>query len=188
RRPNPRPPRSGRGLGPAASPSPTGAASGPRSTRPGGRPWAASTPERWRREGERRPRRRRVEGRRPEAPGEPPHGPTAAPLLRSNRRGPPMKRSGRPKVVVVTGASSGVGRACVRAFAERGADVALLARGRDGLEAAAKEVEAAGRRALVLPLDVADADAVDRAAQRAEDELGPIDVWVNSAMTAVLAP
>ena len=76
----------------------------------------------------------------------------------------------------------------MRAFAERGADVALIARGREGLEAAAKEVEAAGGRALVLPLDVADADAVDRAAQRVEDELGPIDVWVNSAMTAVLAP
>ncbi len=93
-----------------------------------------------------------------------------------------------PKVVVVTGASSGVGRATVRAFAERGADIALIARGRDGLEGAAKEVEAAGRRALVLPLDIADAEAVDRAAQQAEDELGPIDVWVNSAMTAVLAP
>ncbi len=93
-----------------------------------------------------------------------------------------------PKVVVVTGASSGVGRAAVRAFAERGADVALIARGLDGLEGAAKEVEAAGRRALVLPLDVADAEAVDRAAQQVEDELGPIDVWVNSAMTAVLAP
>ncbi len=94
----------------------------------------------------------------------------------------------RAKVVMVTGASSGVGRATVRAFAERGADVALIARGHDGLEAAAKEVETAGQRALVLPVDVADAAAVDDAAQRAEDELGPIDVWVNSAMTAVLAP
>jgi NADP-dependent 3-hydroxy acid dehydrogenase YdfG len=94
----------------------------------------------------------------------------------------------RAGVVVVTGASSGVGRATARAFAGRGADVALIARGKDGLEAAAKEVEAAGRRALVLPLDVADAGAVDDAAQRAEDELGPVDVWVNSAMTAVLAP
>ncbi|MEA2974202.1 MAG: hypothetical protein QOG82_2660 [Actinomycetota bacterium] len=107
--------------------------------------------------------------------------------MRDPRR-PSSKRPGRPRVVVVTGASSGVGRASVRAFAERGADVALIARGRDGLEAAAKEVEAAGRRALILPLDVADAEAVDRAAQAAEDELGPIDVWVNSAMTAVLAP
>ncbi|MEA2704606.1 MAG: hypothetical protein QOD63_2551, partial [Actinomycetota bacterium] len=94
----------------------------------------------------------------------------------------------RARVVVVTGASSGVGRTAVRAFAERGADVALIARGLDGLEAAAKEVEAAGRRALVLPVDVADADAVDDAAAQAEDALGPIDVWVNSAMTAVLAP
>ncbi len=94
----------------------------------------------------------------------------------------------RRQVVVVTGASSGVGRATARLFAERGADVALIARGIEGLEAAAKEVEAAGGRALVLPLDIAEADAVDRAAQRVEDELGPIDVWVNSAMTAVLAP
>ena len=94
----------------------------------------------------------------------------------------------RARVVVVTGASSGVGRATVRAFAERGADVALIARGVDGLEAAAKEVEAAGGRALVLPLDVADAEAVDAAAGHAEEELGPIDVWVNNAMTAVLAP
>ena len=94
----------------------------------------------------------------------------------------------RRQVVVVTGASSGVGRATARLFAERGADVALIARGVEGLEAAAKEVEAAGGRALVLSLDIAEADAVDRAAQRVEDELGPIDVWVNSAMTAVLAP
>src|SRR5436190_17380562 len=101
-----------------------------------------------------------------------------------------MRRTGRGRrrVVGVTGASSGVGRATVRAFAERGADVALIARGREGLEAAAKEVEAAGGRALVLPLDVAEADAVDRAAQRVEGELGPIDVWVDSALTAVLAP
>ncbi len=75
--------------------------------------------------------------------------------------------------MAITGASSGVGRASARAFAERGADVALIARGRDGLEAAAKEVEAAGQKALVLPLDVADAEAVDDAAQRVEDELAP---------------
>jgi NAD(P)-dependent dehydrogenase (short-subunit alcohol dehydrogenase family) len=90
--------------------------------------------------------------------------------------------------VVVTGASAGVGRAVVRAFAERGADVALLARGRDGLEAAAEEVEAAGRQALVLPVDVADADAVEAAAATTEAELGPIDVWVNNAMVSVLSP
>jgi NAD(P)-dependent dehydrogenase (short-subunit alcohol dehydrogenase family) len=91
-------------------------------------------------------------------------------------------------VVVVTGASSGVGRATVRAFAERGAWVGLLARGRDGLEATAKEVEAAGSRALAISTDVADGGAVDAAAGRIEEELGPIDIWVNNAMTSVFAP
>ena len=96
--------------------------------------------------------------------------------------------TGAPLTVVVTGASSGVGRATARAFAAKGANVGLIARGRDGLSAAAKEVEQAGGRALVLALDVADADAVTEAASRVESELGPIDVWVNCAMAAVLAP
>ena len=91
-------------------------------------------------------------------------------------------------VVVVTGASAGVGRATVRAFAAQGASVALLARGRDGLEAAAKEVDAGGGRALVLPTDVTDAEAVDEAAARTESELGAIDVWVNNAMVSVFSP
>ena len=91
-------------------------------------------------------------------------------------------------VVVVTGASAGVGRATARLFAAEGYDVALAARGRAGLEAAAKEVEAEGRRALVVPTDVADADAVEAAAARTEAELGEIDVWVNDAFTAVFAP
>lgn len=91
-------------------------------------------------------------------------------------------------IVVVTGASSGIGRATARLLGERGAGVGLLARNLSGLEAAAKEIEAAGGRALVVPVDVADAEAVEAAAQRVEDELGPIDVWVNNAMTAVLAP
>lgn len=90
-------------------------------------------------------------------------------------------------VVVVTGASSGVGRATAIAFARRGDAVALIARGRAGLEAAAADVRAAGGRALVLPCDVADADAVEAAAGRTERELGPIDVWVNAAMAAKLA-
>jgi len=85
-------------------------------------------------------------------------------------------------VVVVTGASAGVGRAVVRAFARQGADVGLIARGADGLEGARREVEAGRGRAVVLPLDVADADAVEAAADRVERELGPIDVWVNNAM------
>jgi NAD(P)-dependent dehydrogenase (short-subunit alcohol dehydrogenase family) len=92
------------------------------------------------------------------------------------------------KVVVVTGGSAGVGRATVRAFADRGYDVAVLARGTEGLEAARREVEAAGGRGLAIPVDVADAEAVEQAAQRTEDELGPIDVWVNNAMVSVFSP
>jgi len=91
------------------------------------------------------------------------------------------------RVVVVTGASAGVGRASVRAFAARGYDVALLARGTTGLEAARREVEQAGQRALVVPVDVADAEAVEAAAVRIERELGEIDVWVNAAFTSVFA-
>lgn len=92
------------------------------------------------------------------------------------------------KVVVVTGASAGVGRAAVRAFARAGAHVGLIARDPGRLEAARAEIEALGRRACVAPADVADADAVEQAADRIERELGPIDVWVNSAMATVLAP
>ncbi len=92
------------------------------------------------------------------------------------------------EVVVITGASAGVGRATVRRFAHAGADVGLIARGKERLEAAKREVEELGGRALVLPTDVADADAVDRAAEKVEKELGPIDVWVNNAMTSVFSP
>jgi NAD(P)-dependent dehydrogenase (short-subunit alcohol dehydrogenase family) len=92
------------------------------------------------------------------------------------------------KVVVVTGASAGVGRAAAVAFGEAGAAVALLARGDDGVEMAAKEVEVAGGRALPIPTDVADPVAVEAAAERAERELGRVDVWVNDAMTSVFAP
>ena len=91
-------------------------------------------------------------------------------------------------IVVITGASAGVGRATARAFAGDGWDVALIARGRTGLEAAAAEVRSFGRRALVLPCDVADAAAVDAAAVQTERELGPIDAWVNVAMESVFAP
>ena len=92
------------------------------------------------------------------------------------------------RVIVVTGASAGVGRAIARAFARHGDDVALLARQSERLEAAGREVEALGRRALALPVDVADASAVEEAAERVEAELGPIDVWVNNAMVSILAP
>jgi NAD(P)-dependent dehydrogenase (short-subunit alcohol dehydrogenase family) len=93
-----------------------------------------------------------------------------------------------PNVVVVTGASAGIGRATARAFADRGADVALLARDGEGLAAAAKEVEAAGRRAVGIRTDMADPDQVEAAADQIESDLGPIEVWVNNAMTSVFAP
>lgn len=95
--------------------------------------------------------------------------------------------SARP-VVAITGASAGVGRATVRRFAENGAHIALMARGRDGLEAARREVELNGGRALVLPLDVSDAAQVEAAADQIETELGPIDIWINNAMVSVFSP
>src|SRR5687768_13626505 len=95
---------------------------------------------------------------------------------------------GRNEVVAITGASAGVGRACVRRFAESGAHIALMARGGDGLEAARQEVERCGGRALVLPLDVADSAQVEAAAARIEAELGPIDIWINNAMVSVFSP
>jgi short-subunit dehydrogenase len=88
----------------------------------------------------------------------------------------------------LTGASAGVGRATASLFAQEGFDVALMARGHGGLEAAAKEVEQHGRKALVLPTDVADHEQVESAAAATEEALGPIDVWVNDAMTTVFAP
>jgi NAD(P)-dependent dehydrogenase (short-subunit alcohol dehydrogenase family) len=92
------------------------------------------------------------------------------------------------RVVVVTGGSAGVGRATAVEFGRRGNRVALLARGSKGLEAAAREVEEAGGKALPIVTDVAEYDQVEAAAARAEDELGPIDVWVNNAFSAVFAP
>jgi NAD(P)-dependent dehydrogenase (short-subunit alcohol dehydrogenase family) len=98
----------------------------------------------------------------------------------------------RQPVVVITGASAGVGRAAVREFARRyasrgGACIGLIARGHEGLEGARRDVEKLGGRALALPLDVADSFAVEAAAERVERELGPIDVWVNCAMVSVFA-
>jgi NAD(P)-dependent dehydrogenase (short-subunit alcohol dehydrogenase family) len=92
------------------------------------------------------------------------------------------------EVVVITGASAGVGRATARAFGRRGARVALIARGRDGLEAAKREIESFGGEALVLPLDVSDHDAVEQAAATVEERFGPIDIWVNNAMLSVFSP
>ena len=92
------------------------------------------------------------------------------------------------RVALVTGASAGVGRATALALAEHGFDVALLARGEAGLRAAADDVRARGRRAVVLTADVADQPSVEAAADAAEDALGPLDVWVNNAMTTTFAP
>jgi NAD(P)-dependent dehydrogenase (short-subunit alcohol dehydrogenase family) len=96
--------------------------------------------------------------------------------------------SDKSRVIVVTGASGGVGRAAAVAFAARGDSVALLARGAAGLEGAADEVRAAGGKALPIACDVADAEAVERAAAQVETDLGPIDVWVNNAFSAIFAP
>jgi NAD(P)-dependent dehydrogenase (short-subunit alcohol dehydrogenase family) len=92
------------------------------------------------------------------------------------------------EVVVITGASAGVGRATARAFARPGARIGLLARGRDGLEGARRDVESLGGQALVCPTDVADAGAVRAAAEAVERAFGPIDVWINNAMVSVFSP
>ena len=92
------------------------------------------------------------------------------------------------EVVVVTGASAGVGRAVAHAFARRGARIGLLARGDRGLEDTRSEVEELGGEALVVPTDVSDHAAVEAAADAVERDLGPIDVWVNDAMSTVFAP
>src|SRR5438270_5340571 len=95
--------------------------------------------------------------------------------------------SSEREVVVITGASGGIGRAAARRFGAEGARVGLIARGRRGLEGAAREVEQAGGQALVLPADVSDYDQVEAAAASVEDAFGPIDVWVNDAMVTVYA-
>ena len=89
--------------------------------------------------------------------------------------------------MVITGASNGIGRATARRFAGPGVNIGLLARGRDALEATRREVEQAGGRAFVVPTDVADADAVEAAADAVEQAFGPIDIWINNAMSTVFA-
>ena len=104
-------------------------------------------------------------------------------ILRTNNR-----NATAPEIVIITGASAGLGRATARAFARRGARIGLIARGPDGLEGARRDVESLGGTALVLPADVASAAEVEAAAERAERELGPIDIWINNAMTSVFSP
>src|SRR5579883_1094277 len=94
----------------------------------------------------------------------------------------------KSEVVVITGASAGIGRATAHAFAKQGACIGLLARSREGLEAAQKEVEALGGHALVLPTDVSDPEQVESAAAAVETAFGPIDIWVNDAMASILSP
>jgi NAD(P)-dependent dehydrogenase (short-subunit alcohol dehydrogenase family) len=94
----------------------------------------------------------------------------------------------RQRTVVITGASAGVGRATAQAFAREGARIGLLARGQSGLEGAKRDVERVGSEAIILPTDVADADQVEAAAAEVEKQFGPIDVWVNVAMTSVFSP
>jgi short-subunit dehydrogenase len=99
-----------------------------------------------------------------------------------------MRRNRKREVVVVTGASAGVGRAVARAYGRRCASVGLIARGRDGLEEAQREIAASGGRAHIVAADVADSDAVEQAAAEFEQVLGPIGIWVNNAMTSVFSP
>lgn len=93
----------------------------------------------------------------------------------------------KPEVIVITGASAGIGRATVQEFARRKAHIGLIARGRDGLDGARRDVEAAGGQALALPVDVSNAEDVEAAAAAVEREFGPIDIWVNDAFTNVFA-
>ncbi|MES2220589.1 MAG: SDR family NAD(P)-dependent oxidoreductase, partial [Acidobacteriota bacterium] len=96
-----------------------------------------------------------------------------------------MKRN---QVVMVTGASAGLGRAIAHGFAKQGAKIGLIARNREALEACRQEVERLGGEGLVLPLDVSDAPSIEHAANRLEEAFGPIDVWVNNAMASVFSP
>ena len=94
----------------------------------------------------------------------------------------------KPQVVVITGASAGIGRATAQAFGRRGAKIGLLARGQAGLDGAKKDVEAAGGTALAIPTDVADYAQLESAAAAVVEAFGPIDVWINVAFTSVFAP
>ncbi len=106
-------------------------------------------------------------------------------LIEVKRTGPP---NGVPEIVVITGASAGVGRAVARRFAQEGAHIGLIARGIEGLEGAKEDVERLGGKAIIIQGDVADPETTERAARIVEDEFGAIDVWVNNATTSVFSP
>ncbi len=99
-----------------------------------------------------------------------------------------MAQTKQAEVVVVTGASAGVGRATVRLFAEHGARIGLLARGKEGLEGAKADVERLGGQAIAIQTDVADPEQVEAAAAAVEEQFGPIDIWINNAMVSVFSP
>src|SRR4051812_2808506 len=99
-----------------------------------------------------------------------------------------MKRNSQPEVVMITGASAGIGRATAHAFARRGARIGLLARDRERLENTRVEVEKLGGSGLVLVVDVADETAVEAAAELLERRFGPVDIWINNAMVSVFSP
>ncbi len=92
------------------------------------------------------------------------------------------------KVIVITGGSAGVGRATAKKFAKDGCKIGLIARGIEGLEGARKDVDALGGKALILQIDVADAEAIENAASKVEEKFGPIDIWINDAMTTIFSP
>ena len=106
-------------------------------------------------------------------------------LIPVERTTPP---DGKPEVVVVTGASAGIGRAVVRRFAMAGAHIGIIARGMDGLQGTKEDAERLGGKAIICQGDVADPETTERAAQMVEDEFGEIDVWVNNATTSVFSP
>jgi short-subunit dehydrogenase len=97
-------------------------------------------------------------------------------------------RTNKPEVVVITGAGAGLGRAIVQSFAKRGAHIGLVSRGQDRLEDARRDVESLGGKAIIVAGDVADPETTETAAQQTESAFGPIDVWVNDAMTTVFSP
>jgi NAD(P)-dependent dehydrogenase (short-subunit alcohol dehydrogenase family) len=97
------------------------------------------------------------------------------------------KRTGPPGVAVVTGGTAGIGRATARELASRGWDVAVLARGQERLDDTVNEVHRTGQRAIGISVDVSDSAALERAADRVEDALGPIDLWVNNAFTGAIS-